>query len=1456
MNRKMNKSLWAASVIAAAVWAAPVAWAGTSQNLVAGPLSTNGGNPAVTISLSGSTATRNWTVSEGPTLLTTGTSMWLNNGAGGAPVSYTNSGTSLQLAPYNFTAPDSAASQSAIRLEWHEQGSVEGILDLVNDQIGYIGAPITAGAIRNASVGNPIWVNGRVAGTPANTNRFLVAPGTSNGLSLAVSDYNTYNPATYNLATGQNLVGGQNRVQLAISDVNAVEGFAVLGTGSVSSKPATAGFGQGNTLLGTPTVQLSSTGFTKPGARYQMTAQETLNMETAKVDPQTGVNYPVGPWNSAGTGNLQNVVVGNTAMLLAANPGTGLERLTKSDAQWLQTTGRLANGADFNVAARDLNSGTRVSTANNTGVDPSFAVGENDEGNGQSLLAGFDAKNQASIGPALRFSNKTSGGSQLRPTIQNNRMSLGTLSLSDGRSSTLANTGSSPLRALDYAADGVNFVRCSATSITGGGTGSGNNTDPAYALWTNQTFVTVKAPTAAYAGNTVAQWSALAGKTVSVAATPIAQPTYTAGPAIKGDNTGNDVVDFQNNITSAVATFPPPTVANPADALLSNGFILPQMMAQYKQFDGDTTVDRTGYSASLRTALLGSGYATNFNVGDPTTVTKGNNAVYGNGAGSNLGAFSGDAIPITDLGAGKGNWLFGNFNQNGIRDFSAIKQALPAVRALTATGNNGVTGIAGSNSTAVTTGVTALDTMNTGSTPATRGDLIVLGDYNGDGKFDGQDVFTMAHGAALSDAAAAGYAAGTLSSRDAVRTGLLRKNDALDYFDSSLGSAAGSTDLTIRQAARVVLSAAVVPTGATNLGADAAHPGQTLFTWDANGVNAFNKRDVNRDGKTDLNDAFILAKFAGQDYTNQTQALAATINADGSINHTTGAADQIPYNLVDAKLVDPTPTAPGTAIVQADMDQLNGSTKGLKSTFSHTWNDVATPLKIVAEPQAGSVFTVPAVSGATPTLTVTGGGFTAGGTVDPFTDNTGGATNGNHVNVAIAPGQTLAVTAGTKNLGSLATLAGAGNLNVQVDTGAILQTNGALTATAGQAIVKTGTGNLNVLKGLSLPRTSGIDVQAGTMQIVNDGTDPVTVGSLASTSTGATPATGAINIADGATLQTQGVIQRTLTLGATKTGRLQAIGSMAVVNFTGAADVAGQLDAQSNLVQVVSPVRSEINSITLANGGQVSSGGGIIMPTKQPGTAAGTTGQITLASGASATIGGNFQGGKVSGDAISVRGVLGGPIETLTFTGVVKGAVNATYANVTYTGSNQPGFSPVFVKTLAATATYAGTTEVSFDSAVAYVPDIASTLTSGELQATGGGYYTMLIAGVNVDGVDYPSYGDFAAGAKFKWKSDSTFNAASAHGGEVFEIVRTDAHLWGTDPSVGTYIDGSLINYGNITLGSFDALPTLPVGMTWAVDATSSHIALEIVAVPEPAAAMVLMFGVGALAMRVRRRRA
>jgi len=305
-----------------------------------------------------------------------------------------------------------------------------------------------------------------------------------NGVTTVWTPGSASNPTpTFNLAgVNVNNVGSttvQNAVQAAMSDAipqqvfqntygsysysyKDTSGTSHTATGAnnstFNSNPLDQGYGQGN-----PNLQQAATVGTA-GSSISYQTPSVLDVPANAINPRTGTAFGAGTWNNAsqgGLGNLNSQLTAITATLFVANPGTGLTQLDRTDADWMETTSRFANGAGFNMTTRDVNSGTRDVAALNTGVDPSYASGKNDDGNGNYTNGvNNNVFDQRSIGPALRFSNKTAGGAQLRPTVQDNRMAVGTLSINDANS-VAYNTGTvdSPIRALSYPHSSVNFAR-------------------------------------------------------------------------------------------------------------------------------------------------------------------------------------------------------------------------------------------------------------------------------------------------------------------------------------------------------------------------------------------------------------------------------------------------------------------------------------------------------------------------------------------------------------------------------------------------------------------------------------------------------------------------------------------------------------------------------------------------------------------------------------------------------------------------------------------------------------------------------------------------------------------------------------------------------------------------------------------------------------------------------------
>jgi hypothetical protein len=1081
---------------------------GTSDGTVA-----NGGdsgntalnNPAITISFSGQTALANFDESPGITELAPGTSIVLHDGpadVNNGEVTYTAntaSGSYVQLANPDFTSGDTNAGTpaspsnatvqiaSAIALEWHEEGSVDGFYDLINDQIGYaggsptnVGTPISNESLRVPSTANPTFIN---------TASFSVGGQTINGFNLAASTAttnvlaDTYNSAVYTQATGNNIAGGQNRVQFSVGEY-PTEAFAVAGTASPFATPGSAGYGQGNTALTAGTLK---TALGQAGADEQFQPSTIANEATTTIDPQTDANYAAGPWNTAGANNITSIPFAVTAVTYSANPGTGLERLNESDTQWLQTTGRLQNGALFNVVARTVDTGQRVVFALNTGIDPSWAVGSNDDGNSTSTAS---ANAQHSIGSSLRFDGKTSGG-EAETTISQSRMAIGALSIPEAQKAK----ATAPIRALDigfnymsatdptlssYGSDNNDsnpeFVRANASTI------ESSNSTTRYAATLISHYNTVKAPSvtalnaelaAIYgAGSNInntssAQqqnaWAAVQSFDPSTAETGGAPSVPVTG--IKGDDVGfnsatdtydssngtGDVAAFLSNIINSVGTASGASstnALNPADSLFANGYLIPSLLDYTRQTDGGaiTTVTLSGSQLAYQ-STVNSTYGsllTTDNTNASNNQTDGSLATYG-AANTGTPSLSGNTIPITakdvtvngsgvitgwttasnkDLTAAGGNYLFGNFNQNGVRDLSAVEQSVNAALSLYAVDST----YAGGGSDSIYSGapnntvIPSLD--NSTGTPGwvatdtnTKGDLIVLGDYNGDGEFNGEDIYLLATGASLTSANSLTSLNATATTfPDAVRdtTDILRKNYALNWVNNYLNTTTDTAGAAyLRQTAAAVLTgynpATVniatgtnpvtgqenyVPTGAHDLGTTDPITGLEQYTYDPTGANAFNPSDVNRDGTVDFNDAILVDQYNGQSYQNLTQSLAATAQTP-----VTGAIE--PLSLVAVQQVDGE-----SAIGTADLAVENTALTGVGNTNWYAYNLQKTGSGTITWARTGGTVTV--YSGAK--FEVSNGVVQIGGTQDPFTDNTGGATTGNHVAVTVDGGAKLQIT--------------------------------------------------------------------------------------------------------------------------------------------------------------------------------------------------------------------------------------------------------------------------------------------------------------------------------------------------------------------------------------------------------------------------------------------------------------
>jgi hypothetical protein len=983
-----------------------------------------------------------------------GISITLDNGPGGAAVTYSNPSTSstayLNLASSNFTSADvetgTQQTHSALRLEWHWDGTVDGSNDLINDQIGYnqsIG-PVSPqmGNNRGISTANPIYVN---------TNVFNTGTGmlSKNGFGLnasgGLSVYNTYSAANYD-PSGNNLLGGINRVQFSFSDAPAID-YAVAGSASVNAAPGSAGYGQGNPAIPPASGNALGIGVNQARESYQPTT--VANMPTTNVDPGTvstgnpgGTAYAAGPWNSANLSNLSVVPIAANAVMMAANPGTGLSRLNKSDSQWIQTTGRLANGLMFNTVTRDADLGQRPAFALATGIDSSWAVGVNDGGDTTTTAK---ANVQHAIG-SMKFSGKSSD-TEVDYAIAQSRMGIGVLALT----STISQASTAPIRALH-----IDFNDMTDPQLSGGGTNDSQFVGATLTNISNGTYqavllgyaTTVKAPNAtallaqeqadgylpgdtnaADATNTSlvpasvqsAEWAKMSSFNVSNPGDPTAT-------GIKGDTTG-DVARFLGNILNSQGSYVSLTTSNdPADAFLNNSYLIPSLLQNIRSSSTGTFSPNPAYDpvAFTKAQLI---YANKFNTDlsssyGKVTETIGSNSYYGQAAGV-VPNFNGQILMTALNSSGGlladgtltpyGNWMFGNFNQNGVRDLSAIESGLSAAKALYnvepagTTGANSAFNVSSGIANANNSTPVAYTDVNGISHSLTKGDLIVLGDYLSTGRFDGASLEALARGAAASDATGANYSNGTISGgyqnfADTVRSATLRKNTALAYMQSNTADASYSplnASGFLRQTGAAVLTApgvttpAGVPRNAAALNAIDPNSGLEKFTYDPLGNNTFNAADVNADGVIDFNDALLVDQYYGNDYTNMTQQLAAVEQAPY-----TGATQSISLTALAQ-------TDGQTVIGSGDLAAINANLTGAGNTNWYGYTVTKTGPGTITWSRTSGIVTVYSPAA----LQISGGVVHVASAVDPFTDSAAiGTDTTRSLAIAVTSGSTLEYT--------------------------------------------------------------------------------------------------------------------------------------------------------------------------------------------------------------------------------------------------------------------------------------------------------------------------------------------------------------------------------------------------------------------------------------------------------------
>lgn len=832
---KPRKQTLGQAIVAAAV-------AATVSPAIAGV--SGGMGQEFVIPTTGATALRSFTSAEnnrGPYLLGQGSlliggSTYTAQFPGGQAFGILNKAT-------GSSGPEPSTSADRIVYQYHSTGSVNGIREVARAQ-GLLGtSPFPV------SSSNQLFVMGQPLSS-------LNGAGLSNGYGSTVGA--SYEPI------------------IAYSDVRADQAFRVPGTPAVNAAPTAPGYGQGrpNGL---------------PGISFQrLTDVSELNdpADTFAAGVETLAN------------RVRNESLAVVPFTVAASPGTGLDSLDEDDVKFLHAAGRLKNGANFNSVTRDIGSGTRNEGGNNFNIDPSWASGERDrialvetihfdvDGNPVTIGIGQEQSPERGIGgeatvnqnehrpsAITRFADKTSGSTGVRQLVLSTRMSIGAhLSAGDvGDRGTSAST-SSPLRimAIDFHED---------NSLSG--EPAAGPVQPNFADVTEGRYQ---------------MWSASQAVTISPDGTSIGSTTAIKGDVNDGTSTGVGR-KFLDNIINSIASGPnPSTAATPFDAVVAAGFIPVQAMNVDKAFDGATQFTsprsnvedpETGFSEEEIWQALSGAAVSYHRAGDHNGNIAGQSyRIWDVGTGTNSGSAGADVqIPFTAR-----TFLAGDMNGDSVRDLADVP-ALAQAYANTS-------GYLSANPAVTTGSATALTGKLDTSAMTSEGHfgLLALTDLNGDGNvevigdygFDGganpkdkvvavsrADVKYFLYGASI-DTTSANPATGYAGSANAqtrrelgVRLGQLRKNAAIDTFNATLDGYVGA-----------------VANPATGLN----------YTQGEIDALKFNKFDVNGDGVANCDDAKIVDRNVGADYTSLAHVLgtnddliAAELNDNNVITHVLSA---------------------------------------------------------------------------------------------------------------------------------------------------------------------------------------------------------------------------------------------------------------------------------------------------------------------------------------------------------------------------------------------------------------------------------------------------------------------------------------------------------------------------------------------------------------------------------------
>lgn len=783
------------------------------------------------ITISGATLLENFVKSRG----STNDFIDVNKDGNSGPLN----GAIQQLAP---TASGSNVTPFPASQVWAVQysgvGSIRGVNELVNAGNPTMSVFSQAGASTLPSTGSPYTGLSAANASFQYYNSFRYW----NGSAFTGTQYgNTANPRGFPVVSAPgnfdavwaapNTVsaGLGVRIDIAPCDVPGRWAQQIAGTSNPFAKPGTAGYGATS----------------RPSVNPQGTATGAAFASTLPTLAGAVFYDPSNPPAPTATNVLFDQPLAWVPIAPVTNLGTGYQQMKVTELQHLFVTGRLPSGENLIAVTRDVGSGTRNGFSNTIGLDPSATNGDNVGGNGGTQS---NAAAEQILGASYRSNNK-GGNGQVETTLTNTRLGVGYVGPERGAASQQGWLSNGTLELLAVQNDnigGTAYTRPNIDAIL-------DNNNNGFVIGGPAQFIT--------------------------RGTPLAESIADGGT---GENlpkmTNPHAAAYLNNIRQSVAAF----VAVPGGLdsdfmpgeVLAFNFILNEGLDNAHSPTNPTSLSpTTGFTQSLQDYLrannvLGASIYYSFNTTTNGRVpTRTTGTVYSDGVanGANYINQAGAAV-FYNASLTTRNKIAGDFDGNGSRGLGDIAEMLKAFRQRNAGPVWTAPGVNGSDAV-----------------------IEILGDFQGDGNFNKEDVRYFADGLLV---------VGGKLRRDTAFNEVDNQWNTLtggnNFFSTTLATAGGGAIYTAGASRADVAGAAGIARGWAPVGADGVINAKDIdYVYQQFNNPAFSGSaawsDLTKAANFDLSadmDGNLIVNQADVDYVVQTalQTAYGDVNLDRKVN--------------------------------------------------------------------------------------------------------------------------------------------------------------------------------------------------------------------------------------------------------------------------------------------------------------------------------------------------------------------------------------------------------------------------------------------------------------------------------------------------------------------------------------------------------------------------------------------